>query len=106
MQVSNSNKVQVAVAGIAQDSYHTGKSCHQADEIIYINDTDNDEDINWLSPHQPCSILNNLNIYYDSLFAKADPVLVDYTRFVHATVPDIVVPRFIRFHQLLIPFQA
>ncbi|NIG56608.1 hypothetical protein [Chitinophaga sp. Cy-1792] len=105
LQVS-SQRAQIAMAHTMPDSVHSGKSCHQCGEITYINDSDSDEDSNLLSHHQPRTLLNNLIIYYDSLIDRADPVIVDYTRFVHAQVPDIIVPRFIRFHQLLIPFQA
>ncbi|MBV7530737.1 hypothetical protein [Chitinophaga sp. sic0106] len=76
------------------------------EQLLYVNDTDNDEDVNSLAQRLPRLAINNLAVYYFSLIQTQEPAPVTYAGFVHQQMPIPAVPKFIRFHQLLIPFSA
>ncbi|SHM59564.1 hypothetical protein SAMN05444266_109126 [Chitinophaga jiangningensis] len=76
------------------------------EQLLYVNDTDNNEDVNSLSQRLQRLAINNLAVYYFSLIKTQDPAPVAYAGFVHEIMPIPAVPKFIRFHQLLIPFSA
>ncbi len=76
------------------------------ERLLYVNDTDNNEDLNSLSQRLHRLAINNLAFYYFSLIQTREPAPVSYAGFVHEQMPIPAVPKFIRFHQLLIPFSA
>jgi len=83
-----------------------GKECLHLEQLIYISDNENDEDVSRLFNEHSHLLLNNLSVYYLSLLEKQETIPEYYTGFVHADRPTPAVPKFIQHHQLLIPFQS
>ena len=94
MKYTDSNKLQSTVEQVTFE------------QLLYVNDTDSNEDVNSLSQQLQRLLHNDLAVYYFSLIKIKDPAPVSYAGFVHEEMPIPAVPKFIRHHQLLIPFRA
>ncbi|RFS20114.1 hypothetical protein DVR12_20575 [Chitinophaga silvatica] len=92
------------IADITQ--LQVASECIHLDQLIYINDNDNDEDVSSLFNEHSYLLLNDLSEYYLTILKNQDTLPEYNTRFVHANWPIPAVPKFIRHHQLLIPFQC
>ncbi|RAJ80290.1 hypothetical protein CLV59_105399 [Chitinophaga dinghuensis] len=103
---SGGSRTALSATNADMTQLQTGQECLHLEQLIYINDNDNDEDVSRLFNEHSHLLLNNLSVYYLSLLERQETIPEYYTGFVHAERPVPAVPRFIQHHQLLIPFQS
>lgn len=103
---SRGNSITLSASVVDMEQLQAAHERLHPEQLIYINDNDNDEEVSRLLNEHPYLLLNNLSDYYLTLLENQDNAPAYYTGFVHADRPIAAVPKFIQYHQLLIPFQS